>query len=99
MLPLIKNLLGLAPKTDYKGQLKNGTSIVDVRSKGEYQGGYNDASFNIPLDSLNSNLAKLKNGKTIIICCVSGMRIASAKSILQSKGFSTVHNGGGWMSL
>jgi rhodanese-related sulfurtransferase len=27
------------------------------------------------------------------------MRSASAKSILQSKGYTTVHNGGGWASL
>jgi rhodanese-related sulfurtransferase len=99
MIQLIKNLLGLAPKTDYKELLKNGATIVDVRSKGEYQGGHIKGSINIPLDSLNSSLAKLKKDKTIIICCASGMRSASAKSILQSKGFSTVHNGGGWISL
>jgi len=99
MIQLIKNLLGLSPKTDYKELLKNGATIVDVRSKGEYQGGHIKGSINMPLDSLNSNLAKLKKDKTIIICCASGMRSASAKSILQSKGFSTVHNGGGWMNL
>ena len=99
MIQLIKNLLGLGPKTDYKELLKNGATIVDVRSKGEYQGGHIKGSINIPLDNLNNSLAKLKKDKTIIICCASGMRSASAKSILQSKGFSTVHNGGGWMSL
>lgn len=99
MIQLIKNLLGLAPKTDYKELLKNGATIVDVRSKGEYQSGHIKGSINIPLDSLNSSLAKLKKDKTIITCCASGMRSASAKSILQSKGFSTVHNGGGWMNL
>ncbi len=99
MLQLIKNLLGFGPKTDYRELLKNGATIVDVRSKGEYQGGHIKGSINIPLDNLNSSLAKLKKDKTIIICCASGMRSASAKSILQSKGFSTVHNGGGWISL
>lgn len=99
MIQLIKNLLGLIPKTDYKELLKNGATLVDVRSKGEYQGGHIKGSINIPLDSLNSSLAKIKKDKTIIICCASGMRSASAKSILQSKGFSTVHNGGGWMNL
>ena len=99
MIQLIKNLLGLATKTDYKELLKNGASIVDVRSKGEYQGGHIKGSINIPLDSLNSSLAKLKKDKTIIICCASGIRSASAKSISLSKGFTTVHNGGGWINL
>ncbi|MFN6083407.1 MAG: rhodanese-like domain-containing protein, partial [Fluviicola sp.] len=37
--------------------------------------------------------------KTIITCCASGMRSASAKSLLKSSGYAEVHNGGGWMSL
>lgn len=99
MLQLIKNLLGLGPKTDYKELLKKGALIVDVRTKGEYQGGHIKGSINIPLDSLNSNLAKLKKEKAIITCCASGMRSAAAKSTLKSKGYSTVYNGGGWMNL
>ncbi|HEY4629318.1 MAG TPA: rhodanese-like domain-containing protein, partial [Flavobacterium sp.] len=35
----------------------------------------------------------------IITCCASGMRSASAKSILKSSGFTKVYNGGGWSSL
>jgi rhodanese-related sulfurtransferase len=45
-------------------------------------------------------LAKLKDkNQPIITCCASGMRSASAKSILQSNGFTQVYNGGGWSSL
>ena len=98
MLQAIKNLLGLGPKVDYKELLQNGAVIIDVRSKGEYQGGHIKGSLNIPLDTLSNNIAKLKKEKTVITCCASGMRSASAKSILKSKGFQ-VHNGGGWMSL
>lgn len=99
MLQMIKNLLGLGPKVDFKELLLNGAVIIDVRSKGEFQGGHIKGSQNIPLDSLHNNLAKLKKDKPIITCCASGMRSASAKSILKSKGFIEVHNGGGWMSL
>ena len=98
MLQAIKNLLGLGPKVDYKELLQNGAVIIDVRSKGEYQGGHIKGSLNIPLDTLSNNIAKLKKEKTVITCCASGMRSASAKSILKSKGFQ-VHNGGGWMTL
>ena len=98
MLQAIKNLLGLGPKVDYKELLQSGAVIIDVRSKGEYQGGHIKGSLNIPLDTLSNNIAKLKKEKTVITCCASGMRSASAKSILKSKGFQ-VHNGGGWMTL
>lgn len=98
MLQAIKNLLGLGPKVDYKELLQNGAVIIDVRSKGEYQGGHIKGSLNIPLDTLSSNIAKLKKEKPVITCCASGMRSASAKSILKSKGFEA-YNGGGWMTL
>jgi rhodanese-related sulfurtransferase len=73
--------------------------ILDVRSKGEFQGGHIKGSINISVDSLNSNLNKLKKDKPIITCCASGMRSANAKSILKSNGFKEVYNGGGWSSL
>ena len=80
--------------------VKNGAIIVDVRSKGEYASGHIKGSLNIPVDALSANLGKLKDkNKTIITCCASGMRSASAKGILKSNGYTDVHNGGGWSSL
>jgi rhodanese-related sulfurtransferase len=99
MINAIKKLLGLGPKVDYAELVKQGAVILDVRNKGEYQGGHIKGSINISVGSLGNNLNKLKKDKPIIICCASGMRSASAKSILKSKGFTEVHNGGGWMSL
>lgn len=99
MLQAIKNLLGLGPKVDYKALVQNGAAIIDVRSKGEYQGGHIKGSVNIPLDVLSSNLNKIKKDKPVITCCASGMRSASAKAMLKSRGFAEVYNGGGWMSL
>ena len=100
MIQAIKNMLGLGAKVDLAQLVKDGAIIVDVRSKGEYAGGNIKGSINIPVDQLSNNLAKLKDkNKTIITCCASGMRSASAKSILKSNGYSNVHNGGGWMSL
>ncbi|MEI6817087.1 MAG: rhodanese-like domain-containing protein [Bacteroidota bacterium] len=99
MIQFIKNLFGSAPKVDYRELMKNGATIIDVRTKGEYQGGHIRGSVNIPLDSISNNLSKLSKDKPIITCCASGMRSSSAKSILKSKGFTEVFNGGGWMSL
>jgi rhodanese-related sulfurtransferase len=99
MLNTIKRLLGIGPKIDYSELLKQGAVILDVRSKGEYQGGHIKGSVNIPVDVLRNNLSKLNKEKPIITCCASGMRSASAKSILKSNGFTEVYNGGGWMNL
>ena len=99
MIQLLKNIFGFGPKVDFKELLNNGAQIIDVRSPGEFKGGHLKNSINIPLDTLERNLSKLKKDKAIITCCAPPMRSSSAKSILISKGFNEVHNGGGWMSL
>lgn len=100
MLTTLKNIFGFGPKTDYAQLVKEGAIILDVRSKGEFAGGHIKGSVNIPVDQLGSNLDKLKDkNKPIITCCASGMRSASAKSILRSKGYLQVYNGGGWSGL
>jgi rhodanese-related sulfurtransferase len=99
MINTIKKLLGLGPAVNYKELIANGAQIIDVRKKGEYQGGHIRGSVNIPLNTLQQSLSKIKKDKPVITCCASGMRSASAKSILKASGFTEVHNGGGWMSL
>jgi len=100
MINTIKNLFGMGSKTDYAQLVKEGAIILDVRSRGEFESGHIRGSMNIPVDQLLNNLNKLKDKrKTIITCCASGMRSASAKNLLKSKGYSEVYNGGGWSSL
>lgn len=99
MISFLKKVFGGGSQTDYNELKKNGAIILDVRSKGEYQGGHVKDSINIPLDTLGTQISKLDKNKTIITCCASGMRSASAKSLLESKGFSKVYNGGGWSNL
>lgn len=90
----------MGPKVEYSQLVKEGAIILDVRSKGEYDGGHIAGSINISVDVLGRNLEKLKDkNKVIITCCASGTRSASAKSLLKSKGYTQVYNGGGWASL
>jgi phage shock protein E len=98
MMNFLKKIFGGTP-TDYAGLIKNGAVIVDVRTKGEYQNGHIRGSVNIPLDTLKQNMSKIKKNAVVITCCASGMRSASAKSILKANGFAEVHNGGGWARL
>ncbi len=100
MLKAIKNLFGAGSPTDYASLVREGAIILDVRSTGEYAGGHIPKSINIPVDQLANNLSKLKDkNKCIICCCASGMRSGSAKRILESNGYTAVHNGGGWAGL
>jgi phage shock protein E len=99
MINTIKKLLGLGPAVNYTELIINGAQIIDVRTKGEYQGGHIRGSVNIPLNTLQQSLSKIRKDKPVITCCASGMRSASAKSILKASGFTEVHNGGGWTSL
>ncbi len=99
MLNALKKLFSRAPQPAFNQLLKNGAQIIDVRTPGEFQQGHIKGSVNIPLQVLPNQTSKIKKGKPIILCCASGMRSASAKSILVSKGFTEVYDGGGWTSL
>lgn len=98
MLNFLKKIFGEG--TDYTELVDNGAVIIDVRTKPEFSSGHIKGSKNIPLNSLQNNLNKLKDKEQpIITCCASGMRSASAKQILKSNGYQNVYNGGGWRSL
>jgi rhodanese-related sulfurtransferase len=100
MFNTIKNLFGMGARVDIAQLVKNGAIILDVRSKGEFASGHIKGSLNIPVDQLANNLHKFKDkNKPVITCCASGIRSASAKTILKSNGYEEVYNGGGWNSL
>lgn len=100
MINTLKKLFGIGPGVNYAELVKQGAIILDVRSKGEFMGGHIKGAMNISVETLSNNLGKLKDkNKPIITCCASGMRSASAKSILTANGYTQVYNGGGWYSL
>ena len=100
MITTLKKIFGLGPTVNYLELVQQGAIILDVRSKAEFSGGHIKGAVNIPVNVLNQHLGQLKDkNKTIITCCASGMRSASAKNILQSHGYTSVYNGGGWSSL
>jgi phage shock protein E len=100
MITLLKKLLGPGPKINFAQLVNEGAVIVDVRSKGEFDGGHIRNSINIPVNELGGNLNKLKDkNKPVIVCCASGMRSAAAKKMLQANGYTAVYNGGGWAGL
>lgn len=98
MISALKKMLGLGPKISLKEILQAGATLVDVRTKEEYQAGHLPGSLNIPLQQLESRLASIPKNKAVVTCCASGMRSGSAKALLQARGYEA-HNGGGWQSL
>lgn len=95
---LFSKLFGGGNTVDLKELSKNAV-ILDVRTPGEFKQGHIKGAKNAPLNELDKHLKGLSKDQAIITCCASGMRSGSAKSILKSKGYANVHNGGGWMSL
>jgi rhodanese-related sulfurtransferase len=99
MLNFLKELFGSKPKVDFATLVKNGATIIDVRTTGEYNAGHVPGSINFPLDTLQEHLNEINGGKPVILCCASGARSRMARSILVSLGFNEVYNAGSWRSL
>ncbi|MBC5838956.1 rhodanese-like domain-containing protein [Flavobacterium muglaense] len=99
MINILKKIFGLGPAVNYSELLKQGAIIIDVRNPGEFKQGHIKGAINAPLNELTKHISKIKKDTTVITCCVSGIRSASAKSVLKSNGFTNVYNGGGWSSL
>lgn len=95
-MSFFSNLFGAStPAVAYKTLVAEGAMILDVRSEEEFRGGAIKGAVNIPLDKLGKNLEKLDMEQHIIVHCASGMRSASAVSLMKSKGFTKVYNAGG----
>lgn len=95
---MLRTLFGLGPKVDVAQLLAQGATVLDVRTKAEYAGGHVKGSVNIPLDQLQAGMRKIRKDKPVITCCASGMRSASAASLLRGHKFDA-HNGGPWTKV
>lgn len=96
MLKWFKNTFNKS--IDIKLLIKTGATILDVRSQGEYASGHVKGSINIPLEQLSHNLDKLMKDRPVVACCTSGVRSASAKSMLKARGYQA-YNGGSWLKI
>jgi phage shock protein E len=71
------------------------TTIVDVRTPGEFVGGHVAGSVNIPLNAVVSRIDELMKMQPMVLCCASGGRSGQAADYLTEQGLDVV-NGGGW---
>jgi rhodanese-related sulfurtransferase len=99
MLEAIKKLFKITT-VDYSELMDKGAVIIDVRTPQEYDNGHIKGSKNLPLAELSHRLKSVSDkDKNYIVVCASGMRSASAKSMMKRNGYQHVYNGGGWQSL
>jgi phage shock protein E len=74
-------------------------TIVDVRTKEEFERGHAAGSVNIPLNELTLRIKELKSLKSpVILCCASGGRSAMAHNLLTRQGI-TCHDAGSWHNV
>ncbi|MDB4898799.1 MAG: metallo-beta-lactamase family protein, partial [Gemmatimonadetes bacterium] len=67
-------------------------SIVDVRSRSEWQAGHLPGALHVPLPELTARMNELRGAGSLIVHCQGGSRSAVAASVLQAAGFEEVTN-------
>lgn len=98
MLELLKKLFGGTDEPLTAEAFAQGT-VVDVRTRAEYQQGHLVGSINIPLQELDQSLLKFRQlNQPIITCCRSGSRSGMAARQLKANGIEAI-NGGRWDGL
>ena len=85
--------------TQLNKAIKEGAMLVDVRTPGEFSLGTVKGAVNIPLEQLQTQIAKFKGKKNIVVFCRSGNRSNQAKNILIQNSFQNVINGGAWKNV
>ncbi len=97
-MEIIKNSAN-QEKITIKAILLEGATIVDVRSKKEFETGNVADSINIPLSELKDHVEMLRTKQPLILCCASGMRSSMAVKELKENGVEYLINGGSWQEV
>lgn len=87
------------PITGIRALVRDSALLVDVRTPEEFEAGHVDGSVNIPLASIEANLAQLEGKKHIVVFCRSGNRSAKAAALLKEHGFTNVTDAGAWTKV
>lgn len=81
-------------KEDLDSYIKEGATIIDVRSPQEYREGHVDGAICIPDYQIKKDIQKyVKNKEEIIVLyCSTGHRSQRAQQILENMGYVNVYN-------
>lgn len=99
-------LLGCAsadtpPPEEVRKRISAGATVVDVRTKDEFESGHLDGALNVPHTELEARVSEFGEDKAapIVVYCRSGRRSGVAKEVLETHGYTNVTNGGGYSDL
>lgn len=81
--------------TEARDLIRAGATLIDVRSRGEWNGGHAREARHIPLDQVSSMSASLPKNTPIVTICKSGVRSALAARSLAAQGFEVSNVRGG----
>ncbi len=95
----IKKIWGNTDSSEIVEAIKNGATLVDVRSYNEFSSGSLPKAINIPVSEISSNLQRFKKEDSIVVFCRSGMRSRQAHSVLKNAGFEKVLNAGSFQQM
>jgi phage shock protein E len=74
-------------------------TIIDVRTRAEFNGGHVNGSINIPLQEITEHIEEIKTmEQPIVFCCASGGRSGQATQYFKSLGVNC-ENGGSWLDV
>lgn len=73
------------------------TTVIDVRTPGEYASGHLEGAVNLDLESgtFEQQIASLDPTADYVLYCRSGNRSAQAASVMATAGFNNVQDAGG----
>jgi phage shock protein E len=78
---------------DYKVRFVDGKqphTLVDVRTRDEFNGGHIPGAINISVQELSNKFNKIPQSKPVVVYCRSGSRSSQAARILTGAGYTEV---------
>lgn len=76
-------------------QVNDGTMLVDVRERDEWDAGHAPGATFLPLSELAERFSELPADTRLLVVCHSGVRSARATEFLRGKGLDAVNVAGG----
>ena len=74
----------------------NTITLLDIRSKEEYELNGFSGSVNVPFDEISTGLSKLPNDKPVYVLCRTGDLSSEVAEILEDRGYDVYNIDGGY---
>ena len=81
---------------EIRNLINAGAQLIDVRSTVEFNQGALNGAVNMPIDSFQHFLDSIDKENPVLLYCRSGARSGAAKQFLETLGFNSVFNIGGY---